>query len=211
MLVRSTERRSRFPPLRSGRTDFFRDFDEFYIPTECSAINLFRNSIAVSSSRGIEILQLDRKQPVSIPTNLGAPSVATIAQRLAGQKPLGMFRLSDQEFLLVFELNGVYVDKTGDINRSAILEFVGKARAAAMYGAYILLFDADFVEIRNAMNGRLRQVIAGRDVRMLDDGLGALASGRQGKVKVAMQHPEVERSQIVVELALNEGLKEYKE
>ena len=66
MLVRSTERRSRFPPLRSGRTDFFRDFDEFYIPTECSGINLFRNTIAVSSSRGIEILQLDRKQSVDM-------------------------------------------------------------------------------------------------------------------------------------------------
>jgi hypothetical protein len=118
-----------------------------------------------------------------------------------------MFRLSDHEFLLVFELNGVYVDKTGDINRSAILEFVGRARAAAMYGTYILLFDTDFVEIRNAMNGRLRQVIAGRDVRMLDDATTGGTHGKR-KVKVAMQHPEVEKSQIVVELALNEGLRE---
>jgi hypothetical protein len=169
-------------------------------------MNIFHSSLAISTQRGFEILTLDKKLPISIP-NLEASHVQMIASRLSGQKPLGMFRLSESEFLLVYEECAVYVNKHGDISRSVIMEFVGRAKSAALYGPYVLLFDTDFVEIRNAQNGRLRQVIAGRDVKCLDD---TLVGGTAGKrtVKVAMQHPELEKVQIVVELVLNEGLRE---
>lgn len=202
MFQKASEKKARFPPLRSGKTEFFRDFDEFYIPTECMGINVFHSSLAVSTQRGFEILTLDKKQPVSIP-DLEASHVQMIAQRLGGQKPLGMFRLSDSEFLLCYEECAVYVNKHGDISRSVIMEFVGRARAAAMVAGFVLLFDADFVEVRNAQNGRLRQVIAGRDVRCLDDGLvGGSAGDAARRVKIAMQHPELDKVQLVVELVL---------
>ena len=205
MFQKSSEKKSRFP-LRSGKTEFFRDFEEFYIPTECMGMNIFHSSLAISTQRGFEILTLDKKQPISIP-DLEASHVQVIASRLSGQKPLGMFRLSESEFLLVYEEYAVYVNKHGDISRSVIMEFVGRAKSAALYGPYVLLFDTDFVEIRNAQNGRLRQVIAGREVKCLDD---TLVGGTAGKrtVKVVMQHPELEKVQIIVELVLNEGLRE---
>ncbi|KAI9812293.1 MAG: hypothetical protein M1827_004742 [Pycnora praestabilis] len=201
---KSTEKKSRFS--RKGVTEFFREYDEFYIPTECFGINLYNSSLAVSTSRGFEVLTLDKKQPWSVP-DLKQTHVAATASRLSGQRPLGMFRLSDTEFLLCYEECAVYVNKHGDVSRSVIMEFVGKAKSAALYGPYILLFDADFVEIRNAQNGRLRQVIAGRDVRCLDDGQSGGSAG-QRTVKISLQHPEMERTQIVVELVLNEGQKE---
>lgn len=221
---KSSEKKSRFGALRSGKTEFFRDFDEFYIPTECMGMNMFHSSLAISSQKGFEVMTLDKKQPVSIP-DLDAPHVQAIAQKLGGQKPLGMFRLSDQEFLCVYEECAVYVNKHGDISRSVIMEFVGKAKAVAMFDKFVLLFDSDFVEVRNAQNGRLRQVIWGRDVKCLDDAQGGggnatttagAVSGPMGatvpmvgrSVKLAMQHPEVERVQIVVELVVNEGLRE---
>lgn len=213
VLQKSTERKSRFPPLRSGRTEFFRDFDEFYIPTECMGMNMFHSSIAISSSKGFEILNLDKKNPMSIPP-LEDPSLTAIAQKLQGQKPLGMFRLSEQEFLLCYEDCAVYVDKHGEISRSVIMEFVGKARTATLFGPYVLLFDQDFVEIRNAMNGRLRQVIAGRDIKCLDDArasagpIGQRPAPDARCVKVSMQHPEMEKLQLVVELVLNEGMRD---
>jgi hypothetical protein len=126
---KSSERKSRL--FRSGRTEFFREFDEFYIPTECYSINLFNSSLAISSSKGFELLTLDKKQPWSVP-DLKAPHVATIAARLQSQTPLGMFRLSDQEFLCVYEECAVYVNKHGDVSRTLILEFVGKAKSAAV-------------------------------------------------------------------------------
>ena len=201
---KSTEKKSRL--WKSGRTEFFREFDEFYIPSECFTINLFHSSLAVSSAKGFEVLTLDKKQAWSVP-DLKQPHVATIASRLQNQDPLGMFRLSDQEFLLCYEECAVYINKNGDISRSVIMEFVGKAKSAAMYGPYVLLFDPDFVEIRNAQNGRLRQVISGRDVKCLDDGISS-GNGGSRTVKLSLQHPAQERCQVVVELVLNEGQKE---
>ncbi|KAH9875505.1 hypothetical protein J1614_004241, partial [Plenodomus biglobosus] len=201
---KSTEKKSRM--WKSGRTEFFREFDEFYIPADCFTINLFNTTLAISTAKGFEVMTLDKKQPWSVP-DLKQPHVATIASRLQNQDPLGMFRLSDQEYLLCYEECAVYINKTGEISRSVIMEFVGKAKHAAMYGPYVLLFDPDFVEIRNAQNGRLRQVIAGRDVKCLDDGLSG-GSSHNRTVKLSLQHPHQERCQVVVELVLNEGQKE---
>ena len=209
--------------FKRGTTEFFRDYDEFYIPTECTGINLFHSSMAVSTSRGFEVLTLDKKQTFSVP-DLRAPEVSNIATHIEHQQTLGMLRVSDQEYLLCYEKCAVYVNRYGDVSRSVIMNFVGRARSAALYGPYLLLFDADFVEVRNAQNGRLKQIIAGREIRCLDDGGGGTISGGSVNtgvvdgvpalgvgsrtVKVVMQHPESERTQIVVELVLNEGLKE---
>ncbi|KAH8816897.1 rhoGEF protein-like protein [Xylogone sp. PMI_703] len=210
---KSTEKKSRlFSRKVTGTTEFFREFDEFYIPTECFTINLFHSYIAISTAKGFELMTLDKKLPMSIP-DLKNPSIASIAARIQNQKPLGMFRLSDAEFLLCYEECAVYVDKHGDVSRSVIMQYVGRAKSAALYGAYLVLFDSDFVEIRNAENGRLRQVIAGKDVRGLDYGVNPLGAGatQMGQVpekrtlKLAMAHPEVPGSQIVLEMLLNEG------
>ncbi|KAK5136716.1 hypothetical protein LTR08_002369 [Meristemomyces frigidus] len=221
---KSTEKK-RVGLFKRGTTEFFREYDEFYIPAECTGINLFHSSLAVSTARGFEVMTLERKLPASVP-DLKQPHVQNIASHLKDQKALGMLRLSEQEFLLVYSLCAVYVNKHGDVSRSVIMDFVGTAQSAALYGAYLILFDNDFVEIRNAQNGRLKQIIAGREIKCLDDGgswsaIGtAVAGGQQNgtvngpgvpgsrTVKFVMQHPELEKTQIVVELLLNENMKE---
>lgn len=220
---KSTEKK-RTGLFKRGNTEFFRDYDEFYIPTECSGMNLFHSSLAVSTSRGFEVLTLDKKQPWSVP-ELKAEHVQNIAQTIKDQRPISMLRLSDQEFILCYEKCAVYVNKHGDVSRSVVMNFVGVAQNAALYGPYLVLFDNDFVEIRNAYNGRLKQIIAGREIKCLDDGTNwsANGGGTGGKgdglvngfkvesgrtLKLVMQHPEMDRNQIVVELLLNENMKE---
>ena len=237
ILQKSTTTRSRFLPsaTRRGQTEFFRDYDEFYIPAECYSINLFHSSLAVSTARGVEVLTLDKKQPWSVP-NLRSDQpetqahLSSIASRIKDLKPLGMFRLGELEFLVAFEECAVYINKLGDVSRGVVMEFVGKAKSACLYGQYLILFDDDFVEIRNAMNGRMKQVIAGKDIKMLDDGGGGngmsnipqqagLGGGVNGlglqgygtaprTVKIVMQHPEYEKSHVVVELLENTDRKE---
>jgi hypothetical protein len=237
VLQKSTTTKSRFLPssTRRGQTEFFRDYDEFYIPAECYSINLFHSSLAVSTARGVEVLTLDKKQPWSVP-NLRSEQpetqahLSSIASRIKDLKPLGMFRLGEQEFLVAFEECAVYINKLGDVSRGVVMEFVGKAKSACLYGQYLILFDDDFVEIRNAMNGRMKQVIAGKDIKMLDDGGGGngmsnipqtagLGGGVNGlglqgygaaprTVKLVMQHPEYEKSHVVVELLENMDQKE---
>lgn len=94
------------------------------------------------------------------------------------------------------------------MSRSVILQFVGKAKTAAMYGAYLVLFDSDFVEVRNAENGRLRQIIAARDVRCLDNGVPGASGQEQRTLKVALAHPEINGNQLIIEMLLNDGQKE---
>lgn len=211
---KSTERRRGM--FRRGNTEFFRDYDEFYIPAECTGINLFHSSLSVSTSKGFEVMTLERKQAMSVP-DLSAQHVQNIASHIKEEKALSMLRLSDQEFLLVYARCAVYMNKHSDVSRSVIMEFVGCAQSAALYGPYLVLFDRDFVEIRNAQNGRLKQIIAGREVKCLDDGGSWSAAGGSGgggsesggrTVKFVMQHPEQEKTQIVVELLLNEKMKE---
>lgn len=209
----------------SGSTETFRDFDEFFFPSECFSLSLFQTYIAVATARGIEMLTLDKKQPMSIP-DLRAPAIANIASRIRDQRPLGMFRLNENEFILTYEDCAVYVDKHGEVSRTLIMEYTGKqkkARAATMYGQYLILYNEDYVEVRNAENGRLRQIIAGRDVRILDFGVkgptgtsslqesngylqsSAGSEGSKGTVKIAMCHPEIQGRQIVLEMLLNDG------
>ncbi|OKL57703.1 hypothetical protein UA08_07063 [Talaromyces atroroseus] len=240
VLHKSASTRARFHLGRRGQTEFFREYDEFYIPAESYNINLFHSSLAISTQRGVEVLTLDKKQPWSLPNLSSAapeaqPYLTSIGNRIKDLRPLGMFRLSDGEFLLAYSECAVYVNQLGDVSRSVVMEFVGRAHTACLYGKFLILLNDDFVEVRNAENGRLRQVIPGRNVVCLDDGGNMEATGdtasqesnfakhaavngqafstsdlaRNGRtVKICMQHPEYERSQIVVELIENEGQKE---
>ncbi|KAG6037844.1 hypothetical protein E4U41_004666 [Claviceps citrina] len=228
---KATEKRSRvFGGRRSavGSTDTFRDFDEFYLPTECYSLSIFQTYVAVSTSKGVEMLTLDKKQPMSIP-DLKNPATVAIAGRIRDQKPLGMFRLNENEFILTYEDCAVYIDKHGDISRTLIMEYTGKkkkARGVTMYGQYLLLFYDDYVEVRNAENGRLRQIISGRDVRVIDYGIRGPTGGNadqshqayglngqaqtagdtsKGSVKIAMCHPELPGRQVILEMLLNDG------
>lgn len=226
---KATEKRRLFGRKSApGSTESYRDFDEFFFPTECYSLNVFQTYIAVSTSKGVEMLTLDKKQPLSIP-DLKAPAIANIAGRVRDQKPLGMFRLNENEFILTYEDCAVYVDKHGDVSRTLIMEYTGKqkkAKGATMYGQYLLLFNDDYVEVRNADNGRLRQIIAGRDVRVIDYGIRGPTGGNaaawqhvqgrdghlpnvgdasKGTVKIAMCHPEIAGRQIVLEMLLNDG------
>lgn len=47
---KAPEKKSRFS--RKGTTEFFRDYGDFYIPTDCYGINLFHSSLAIQTSKG---------------------------------------------------------------------------------------------------------------------------------------------------------------
>ncbi|KAI1818517.1 Rho1 guanine nucleotide exchange factor 3 [Poronia punctata] len=230
---KATEKKSRLfggsRRMGHGGTETFRDYDDFFFPVECYSLNIFQSYIAIATAKGFELMTLDKKVPMSIP-DTRQPAIANIASRVRDQRPLGMFRLNDQEYILAYEDCAVYIDKHGDVSRSVIMEYSGKqkkAKGATMYGEHLLLFNDDYVEVRNAENGRLRQIIAGRDVRVLDYGIrgptggfyntnGYAAhqngvdsgQGSKGTVKIAMAHPEVSGQQIVLEMLLNNGHKE---
>jgi hypothetical protein len=130
--------------------------------------------------------------------------------RFKGQKLLTLFQLPDNEAFACYEEYGLYVTYYGPLagvqSRNVVMEFVGTAKSAAMFDSYLVLFNTDFVEIRNIENGRLRQIIYGEDIRCLDDGnQGANTQGPPRSLKFGMVHPQNDRYYMVLELLLDEG------
>jgi RHO1 GDP-GTP exchange protein 1/2 len=68
---------------------------------------------------------------------------------------------------------GIYVDKHGDLSRSAnTIEWEGTAERVAFHSPHVLIFDTRFIEVRHIETGRLVQIIPGNDVRCIYDGRG---------------------------------------
>jgi hypothetical protein len=110
---------------KKAQTEFFRDYDvdllfaianeqDFFIATDCFGLFTFKNTIAIPTQKGIpidvwslisgfEVLSLDSKDAPSTIPDLSAPHMAHLARRLDGTRALGMFRISEQEFLLCYD------------------------------------------------------------------------------------------------------------
>ncbi|KAJ5652427.1 hypothetical protein N7507_009853 [Penicillium longicatenatum] len=213
LIQKSSSSKRLFVKAFRSQSELFREYDEFYIPVESYGINMFRTSFAISTMVGIQVLTLNKKQSWSVPDFKSdvpgaSDTLMSIVYRIKNLRALGMFRLSDDEFLIAYQQCGVYVNKYGDVSRSVVMEFVGSAHTACLKGDFLILFNDDFVEVRSAMNGRLKQVIPGHNVVCLDDGskvpgvFGSIGS-TQNTVKICMQHPDFEQIQIVLELVEN--------
>ncbi|THU93894.1 Dbl-like domain-containing protein [Dendrothele bispora CBS 962.96] len=158
--------------FRSPKSDWFRNYREFFLPSESYDLIFLKAKIAILCSKGFEIMDLMDLQSVTIPQRED-PRHAPLSKRWESVKPLGMFRSTDDEFLLCYTEFGIYVNKHGDPSRATgSIEWEGTAERVALHNPYILLFDTRFIEVRHIQTGRLAQIIPGNDVHCLWDGRG---------------------------------------
>ncbi|KIL64636.1 hypothetical protein M378DRAFT_186692 [Amanita muscaria Koide BX008] len=157
--------------VRSAKSDWFRIYRDFFLPFETFDLIFLKARVAVLSTKGFEIMDLNNFDSVTIPPRENP--LPQLARRCESGRPKGMFRSAEDEFLLCYDEFGVYVDKRGDPSRSAgIIEWEGTAERVALHAPYILLFDSRFIEIRHIKTGRLAQIISGNDLRCIWDGRG---------------------------------------
>ncbi|KAK2462748.1 hypothetical protein APHAL10511_005266 [Amanita phalloides] len=158
--------------LRSAKSEWFRIYRDFFLPSEAFDLVFLKARVAILCAKGFEIMDLHNFDSVTIPQRED-PRLAQLARRCESARPKGMFRSAEDEFLLCYDEFGVYVDKHGDPSRSAgTIEWEGTAERVALHSPYILLFDSRFIEIRHIETGRLAQIIPGNDVRCIWDGRG---------------------------------------
>ncbi|KAG7094177.1 hypothetical protein E1B28_007786 [Marasmius oreades] len=159
--------------FRTPKSDWFRPFREFFLPSESYDLIFLKARIAILCSKGFEIMDLSDLQSVTIPQRED-PRLSGLIKRCEACRPLGMFRSTDEEFLLCYNEFGLYVNKRGEPSRTnGLIEWEGTAERVALHSPYILLFDIRFIEIRHVQTGRLAQIINGNDVHCLWDGRGA--------------------------------------
>ncbi|CAG8705449.1 11904_t:CDS:10, partial [Dentiscutata erythropus] len=179
----SSSRRGAFANLIHSKTEWFKEYKQFYIPSESYSVNFLRSKLCVVCTRGFEIVNLDTLQNVTIP-DAADPSFSQLGRRLETSKPLGMFRLNDDEFLLCYDDIFFYVNKHGELSRKDVMEWEGHPEAVALHLPYIIGFDPLFIEIHDVETGKLLQVIAGKNMRCLNDN----SSGKHA-IQAVMQHP----------------------
>ncbi|EJD07469.1 Dbl domain-containing protein [Fomitiporia mediterranea MF3/22] len=157
----------------SQRSEWFRIFRDFFLPSESYDLIFLKAKIAILCSKGFEIMDLTDFKSVTIPQR-DDPRLAALTKRCESCKPMGMFRSSENEFLLCYDEFGLYVDRHGDPSRSVgTIEWEGTAERVAWHPPYVLLFDSRFIEIRHVETGRLAQIIPGNDIRCIWDGRGS--------------------------------------
>lgn len=144
------------------------------------------------------------------------PRLEKLAKRCESCKALGMFRSSNDEFLLCYDGTaspissswlsviltytlefGLYVDRHGDPSRQmGTIEWEGTAEHVAWHPPYVLLFDSRFIEIRHVETGRLAQIIPGNEMRCIWDGRNTTSippatPGPEGWDETVSQEPRV--------------------
>ncbi|KAF8202439.1 CNH domain-containing protein [Pholiota molesta] len=158
--------------FRSTKSEWFRIYRDFFLPSDSFDVIFLKARIAIFCAKGFEIMNLHDFDSITIPQRED-PRHAQLAKRCEASRPLGMFRSTEEEFLLCYDEFGLYVDKHGDPCRtSGTIEWEGTAERVAFHAPYILLFDSRFIEIRHIATGRLAQIIPGNEIRCTWDGRG---------------------------------------
>ncbi|KAI0292306.1 Dbl-like domain-containing protein [Russula brevipes] len=159
--------------LRQPRSEWFRIYRDFFLPSESYDLIFLKARIAILCTKGFEIMDLSDFKSVTIPQR-DDPRHEKLAKRCESCRPMGMFRSSENEFLLCYDEFGLYVNRHGDPSRTkGTIEWEGTAEHVAYHPPYILIFDSRFIEVRHVETGRLCQIIHGHDLRCIWDGRGS--------------------------------------
>ncbi|KAK9239196.1 CNH domain-containing protein [Lipomyces kononenkoae] len=196
--------------------DITRETDSMVIQKQISGVTVLKNSIVLRSEKGFEAMPLPIRSTVHIPVqDSGYNDFMRKLPNSGKAKPLGIFRIGQQEFLLCYSTYCIFCDKHGQVSRSAYIKFECTARAVAFSEPYIVAFDLNFVEVRSVDSGEKKQIIIGADVRLLrtqiynDDPDNERSgyvnvTGRTGNdIIFSIAHPEVSGRQLVMKLKLN--------
>jgi len=160
--------------IGSQRSEWFRTYREFFLPSEAFDVLFLKAKIVILCSKGFEIMDLAEFKSETIPRR-DDPRLSHIVKRLESCKPQGMYRSSENEFLLCYDELGLYVDRHGESSRpqnEVVVEWEGTAERVAFHPPYVLLFDSRFIEVRHIETGRLAQIIPGSEIRCTWDGRG---------------------------------------
>ncbi|TFK47790.1 hypothetical protein OE88DRAFT_1705430 [Heliocybe sulcata] len=150
-------------------------FQSFSIPKDSHAITPLAKSLAVSTEKATMIYDGKEGTLLSmIPdfsNQYGNLPAVTLKSRCDTSRPLGVVRCTSEELLVVYDEMGCYITRHGEPGRKAgFLRWETRATSYIHRDDHILLFSTRFIEVRNIHNGRLVQVIEGRDIRLLHSG-----------------------------------------
>jgi hypothetical protein len=153
--------------LQQPRSEWFRIYRAFFLQSEVYDVIFLKARIAIFCKKGIEVMDLSDFTSVTIPIRDDLRKEKA-TKRCESCRPMGMFRSSEDGFLLCYDEFGLYVNRHGDPSLTkGIIEWEGTAEHVASHLPYVLIFDSRFIEVRHIKTGRLCQIIPGNDLRCI--------------------------------------------
>ncbi|WVQ78218.1 hypothetical protein IAT38_000301 [Cryptococcus sp. DSM 104549] len=196
------------PPSHSapGSTSF-RPFASLHLPGYASSLTFFRQTIAVITEKTIVIAEPGNPVYNSVPTvgeQSGVKEDAMVVKLLTGSrtrvgvvggggsgvKPLGMWQVGGNEFLLVYDWGACFVTKFGELSRSgAFLRWNLTPSYAVYRSPYLLLFDelGGRAEVRDISSGKVCEVVEEPGMKMMHEtreGQEMLGWGQRGLLQL---------------------------
>ncbi|KAI9612683.1 hypothetical protein H4Q26_007840 [Puccinia striiformis f. sp. tritici PST-130] len=167
--------------LGGHRSESFRGYKvRIFVPSESYAIQYLRNTLTIHCARGFEIMNIDTLKTASIPDfnqiKQQDARLVALQRRCDESRPLGMFRLGDNEFLLCYDEFAFFADKHGDplVDRyNSMMEWDGRPTTVAYSPPYVICFSSTLVEVWNTLTSKRVQIILGQSIVCTYDG-GAL-------------------------------------
>ncbi|OBA19712.1 CNH-domain-containing protein, partial [Metschnikowia bicuspidata var. bicuspidata NRRL YB-4993] len=179
-----------FETDNNGIFSTFTVLERFYIQAECHGISVFNSSVAVYTPKGIEVLDLQKLTPRSVPElppsdpsskkldgysrKKSVQSTDVIKKMISHASPMGMFKLANnKEFLMVYSECAIFVNKSGKLSRTSTVRFDFRPKSIAFVDNNLFLVCEEVIEvwsISSSANGtnKLVQVIPSKDLHLLD-------------------------------------------
>ncbi|KAI8852236.1 CNH domain-containing protein [Chytridium lagenaria] len=154
----NSKRLGKLGKLFMSASDSLKLFKEFYIPAEATSLHFLKTKFCVGCTKGFEIVDFE-----SLDTQgLLDPSDANLAFAMGKEplKPLSIFRVAENNYLLCFNECGFYVDNFGRRTRgNFLLNWAGSPSSFAYMNPYVLAFESTFIEVWHVETGNLQQVL----------------------------------------------------
>ncbi|KAI8603740.1 Dbl homology domain-containing protein, partial [Dissophora ornata] len=152
--------------LGKSKSEWFKRSQEFYVPSDSWQLVMLSKMVCVVCPRGFEILNLENLgEPRVYPTKT-EPEYAFLLKR-PDSVPVSMFKISTEEFLMCYSDFAFRMTKNGNLAKSELIEFEGRAESFAMVYPYIIAFESELIEIRHIETGELEQLVLGNNIRLL--------------------------------------------
>lgn len=206
----------------------FKECDWLFTPTRNREITFFNSTFCIHTDNSFEVMNLERKQPCSIPVEesilrvarkqgLPEPQAEQLRKRINEARPVSIDKVPSRavgptgvsvgnDFLLCYHKFAIMCDALGDLESAVAINYLRKITAAHAFYPYLVTFSDRVIEIRKLTGGadvhQLVQIVTGRDIRML----GVSQAEKDPRLVFAMTHPEQRQRQLVLEFVMNQDI-----
>ncbi|GFZ46220.1 hypothetical protein JCM24511_04467 [Saitozyma sp. JCM 24511] len=150
-------------PTPTSPKSIFRRFATLTLPGQATELSFFRQTIAVATEKAFVIAEPGNPTYNVIPTYPSSGIERSAVTRMtSGSKPLVMYQVGENEFILVYDWGACFVTKYGELSRNGtFLRWNLSPTHCAFRSPHLLLFDeaGGRTEVRDINSGKMCEII----------------------------------------------------